>query len=90
VTAARRWRSVDPSLHWYEPPDDTEVVVFSARSGAAHLVSRAVRPLLETLARQPRTVDEIGALLGDAAMAAESVSAVIESLDAAGLIEPIP
>ena len=90
MTAAQRWRSVDPSLHWYEPQDDPEVVVFCPRSGAAHLVSSAVRPLLEALARQPRTLDEIGALLGNEEMASESVAAMIESLDAAGLIEPVP
>ena len=86
MTAAQRWRSVDPQLQWYERPDEPEVLAFSPRSGSVHLLSSAARPLLAELDKSPRTLSEIASLLAEP----EAAAAVIESLDEAGLVEPAP
>ena len=87
---APRWRPVDPSLHWYERPGEPEVVAFSPLSGTVHLVTTSVRPLLEALAVAPRTVDDIIALLAAFDLDAAEAQAIVESLDLADLIEPVP
>lgn len=85
---ARRWRSVDPQLHWYQRPGELEVLAFSPRSGSVHLLSSAARPLLAQLDKSPRTLSEIASLLQLAEP--EAAVAVVESLDEAGLVEPVP
>ena len=86
---APRWRSVDPSLRWYERPGEPEVVAFSPLSGSVHLVTPSARPLLEALAAAPRSLDDIVALLAAFSLNAADARAIVESLDLADLIEPV-
>ncbi len=88
MTVAQRWRSVDPQLHWYERPGELEVLAFSPRSGSVHLLSSAARPLLAQLDKSPRTLSEIAVLLQLAEP--DEAAAVVQSLDEAGLVEPVP
>ena len=87
---APRWRSVDPSLRWYERPGEPEVIAFSPLSGSVHLVTPAVRPLLEALSAAPRSLDEIVVLLAAFNLNAADAQITVESLDLADLIEPVP
>ncbi len=87
---APRWRSVDPSLRWYERPGEPEVIAFSPLSGSVHLVTPSVRPLLEALSAAPRSLDEIVVLLAAFNLNAADAQAAVESLDLADLIEPVP
>ena len=87
MTAAQRWRSVDPQLHWYERPGEPEVLAFSPRSGSVHLLSSTARPLLSQLDKSPKTLAEIASLLQ---LAEQDAAAAVESLDEAGLVEPAP
>lgn len=90
MTAPRRWRLVDPALQWYERPGEPEALAFSPRSGSVHLLTAVARPLLAFLDASPRTLSEIASLLELELNDARSAEDVIESLDAAGLIEPAP
>ena len=82
------WQPADPGLCWVSWADESEVVAFSPRSSSAHLLTPAVRTLLETLGSKPRTLEEIAALYpGDWTSA--DVTALIHRLDEAGLIEPV-
>ena len=87
MTAPRRWRSVDPALHWYERLGESEVLAFSPRSGSVHLLSASARPLLDDLTSSSLTLEEISSRLE---LDTDSAMAVVLSLDEAGLIEPAP
>ena len=88
--SAPRWRSVDRSLHWYERQGEPEVAVFSPLSGSVHLVTASVRPLLEALSTSSRSLEDIAALLAAFNLNAADAQAIVESLDLAELIEPVP
>jgi hypothetical protein len=87
---APRWRAVDLSLRWYERAGEPEAVAFSPLSGSIHLVTSSVRPLLEALSAAPRSLDELTALLAAFNLSAADAQAIVESLDRADLIEPVP
>jgi hypothetical protein len=73
---APRWRSVDPSLRWYERPGEPEVVR-SALSSSVHLVTSSVRPFE---ARPPRRGPR-GSSCWRFNMNAADAQATVESLD---------
>ncbi len=88
MKSSQRWQPVDPDLRWVEWAGESEIVAFSPRSSSAHLLTAAVRTLLDTLGTTPRTLEEISALYpGDWSSA--DVTALIHRLDEAGLIEPV-
>lgn len=87
MKSSQRWQPADPGLRWVSWAGESEVVAFSPRSSSAHLLTPAVRTLLETLSATPRTLDEIVALYpGD--WSAADVTTLVHRLDEAGLIEP--
>jgi hypothetical protein len=88
LKSSQRWQPADQGLRWVSWDGESEVVAFSPRSSSAHLLTPAVRTLLETLSITPRTFDEIAALYpGDWSSA--DITALVHSLDEAGLIEPV-
>ena len=96
VLTSARWEVVDRRLVIRQWPEEIECVAFSPLSGDVHLLNLPARILLEILAVQPQTLQELQAALvtqtgasGDREWEA-AVEAALTTLDRAGLIEPRP
>lgn len=89
-----RWQLADSQLqvrHW---ADEAEGVVFSPLSGEVHLLNLSALALLEALAREPLSTQQLSEFLAltsgrppDDDWAA-AVGDALTTLDRAGLIEP--
>jgi PqqD family protein of HPr-rel-A system len=89
-----RWQLADTELqvrHW---ADETECVVFSPLSGEVHLLNLSALALLDALARQPLSTQQLSESLARTSGRppdddwAAAVGDALTRLDGAGLIEP--
>ncbi len=83
-----RWKALDRNtLHGRQWVGEDEGVVFNSASGDLHLLNQTALEVLEHLSETPATLDELAARFPVDFAALE---ALVVSLDALGLVHPIP
>jgi len=83
-----RWQALDRTIlcrrQW---PGEDEGAVFNCASGDLHLLNQTALEVLEHLSDTPSTLDELAARFPTDIAALE---ALVESLDALGLVRQVP
>jgi PqqD family protein of HPr-rel-A system len=83
-----RWQALDRNtLHGRQWVGEDEGVVFNGASGDLHLLNQTALEVLEHLFETAATLDELAARFPVDVAALE---ALVESLDALGLVHPVP
>jgi len=83
-----RWQALDrTTLCRREWSGEEEGVIFNCASGDLHLLNHTALDVLEHLTDTPATVNELAARF---AIDVAALEALVESLDALGLVRPVP